>query len=387
MRKGDILFGLGRDTEGLQAWKQAVTLTEKHRLTRREEFRIRAMFFADTWNYAEAVRAYETFGLYYPHERQAFHFRARPLLLLGRGPESLEVLRQAIAIEPSEPTVHASMAWDACLLGDTALAHHELAEAAKHDPRVGAKFALFIAFVEGRYGELPRWFEKTLIGAPAVNRSGAATLYAHMLAERGRWPQFESILTQGIEFDRSLGLTSAAESKSMALLWLRLRYSKRGPDIESLVSSLRDVTGLWTRTETASLLARAGLVSQARDLAANLAIPFPAPIFEYARQRVEGEILVAQGSVGQGLTCLRSSAAAMAPAWPKEFLAWGYSHWNLPLAVAEYKKVAAGKGMLWHNNFFHRPGIWADSLAALARLDPDSRDTCDTALRQLRSAT
>ncbi|HXM43923.1 MAG TPA: protein kinase [Bryobacteraceae bacterium] len=386
MRKGDILFGLGRDTDGLQAWHKAVTLAEKHRLTRREEFRIRAMFFADTWSYAEAVRAYEAFGLYYPRDPQAFRARARPLLLLGRGPQALEVLRQAIAIEPGDATAHASMAWNACVLGDTALAHRELAEAAQRGPRVGAKFALFIAFVEGRYGELPAWFEKTLAGAPAVSHSGAVTLYAHMLAERSQWPEFESILTRGIEFDRSYGLTSAAESKSMALLWFRLRYSKRGPDIDSSVSSLRDVVGLWTRTETASLLARAGLVSQARDLAANLAVPFTAPIFEYARRRMDGEILIAEGTVGLGISSLRKAAAAMAPAWPKEFLAWGCAHGDPPAAVAEYKRVAAGKGILWHSNFFHRPGIWADSLAALARLDPDSRDACDTALRQLRSA-
>jgi tetratricopeptide (TPR) repeat protein/tRNA A-37 threonylcarbamoyl transferase component Bud32 len=386
MRKGDILSSLGRDGDALNAWKQTLQMAADHRLSRLEDFRIRSMFAGDTWDFAGAIKIYDTYVTYYPHDADAWHYRAIPLIMLGRGEEAMETMRKCLAIEPGDGIARAGAGLFAAIVGHSGAAHDYLSAAGKRRPTVAARLSQMVAFIEGRYSEVDDWFERALWRTRPEQQSAVRNQYAHILAELGKWEAGQRILREGIEIDLKSGLMGNADQKRMALLTVNLRLNKQVGDagLQPLVDRLRESSGPWIRVQGASALARAGEVSLARALAEGIDGSSTTPLFDYASQRARGEILMVEGREKAGLTLLERAARVLPPAWPREFLAWAYANAGRREATEEYKKVVAAKGMYWLSVNLERPGIWADSLERLTVIDSLSCATMTPTLRAVR---
>jgi len=387
MRKGDILSSLGRDGEAIEAWRETIQLAVEHRLTRLEEFRIRSMFAADTWDFANSIKIYNAYVGYYPHDQDAWHFRAIPLLMMARGPEAIETMEKSLAIEPRDAGTQAEMGLFGSIVGRPELAKEHLPLAATMTPALAARISQLVAFIEGRYGELGDWYDRAMWRNPPEQQSVVRTQHAHVLAELGHWTESEKVLRDGIALDQTLGLIGESNRKKMSLLTIKTRFKQQGRDleIEQLVESIGAYTGPWVRVSAVSALARAGLMATARLVLEGLDLTFPTPMSDYAIHRARGEILMMEDRVAAGLTHLEKAAAALPPAWPREFLGWGLEKaGHSTSATSEYRRVAASKGIYWVSVYLERPGIWADTLERLVSLDPGSALSAGSLLREIR---
>jgi tetratricopeptide (TPR) repeat protein len=387
MRRGDIFSSLGRDGEALEAWRQTIQLAAGNRLTRLEDFRIRSMFSADTWDYSEALKVYDSYVAYYPHDHHAWHYRATPLLMLDRGQEAIGSVRKAIEIEPADAGSRAAAGLYGSFLGHPEMAREHLAVALKIRPSMAARVSQLVAFIEGRYEELAEWNDRALAAAAPEQQGVVRTQQAHILAELGRWEDSERMLSDGIAADLQLGAVGEAQRKRLSLLAVKTRlYGRRWTaDLAQLVAALGEPSGPWARMIASSALARAGFTSQARSVIHELENSFPAPLPRYALQRTRGEILVMEGHLDAGVGQLEKVAATLPAAWPREFLGWAFEKAGRKgAAAAEYRRVMASKGILWISVYLERPGIWADSLERLVAIDPTRASDMAKMLKQIR---
>jgi eukaryotic-like serine/threonine-protein kinase len=386
MRRGDILASLGRDGEALEAWRHTLQLAARQRLTRLEEFRIRSMFAADNWDFDNALQVYDAYVGYYPHDPDAWRFRAFPLIMLARGPQALESLRKSLEIEPQDAGTQADAGLFGSILGHAEWAREHLPAAARIRPAMAARIAQLVAFIEGRYGELDQWYGRARQQTSPEQQSVVDTQHAHLLAELGRWEESERILREGVDADLRRGLIAEANRKKMSLLAIRIRLYgwRRDGGSQDLADSLARSSGPWERMIAASALARAGAIGPARALEAGLREFPPTPICQYAVERVQGEIALMEGRIRAGLAHLEKAASFLPPAWPREFLAWAWERAGRPGAVAEYRRLAASKGILWVSVYLERPGIWADTLERCVSLDPGAAASWRTLLHQVR---
>jgi hypothetical protein len=172
----------------------------------------------------------------------------------------------------------------------------------------------------------------------------------------------------------------------VSLLAIKTRLYERGQktETEQLAASISRTSGPWVKTLAASALARAGLMGAARSIAEETNNAWSTPLSQYAAERARGEILLMEGRGAAGLAHLEKAAAALPPAWPREFLGWGLEKAGRPEAAAEYRRVVAAKGILWVSVYLERPGIWADTLERLISLDPGAAGSMKAVLNQIR---
>ncbi len=89
-RLGDVLFSVNRWSEGLTAYRQAMSTTSRQRLSRRELDRVRGIYASDTRDYATAETQFRDLASYYPKDWMAWFYRGMPLMRLGRLDEAIE---------------------------------------------------------------------------------------------------------------------------------------------------------------------------------------------------------------------------------------------------------------------------------------------------------
>src|SRR5262245_639980 len=113
MRRADILIGLGRDVEGYAAWREAIRLGEKRQVTNREYLRIRAQYFEDAGDWAEAEKAYRTYVVHYPNDPDAAFLLGSVLRMRGRTWEAIAWCERASQLRPGwcVPLVHLATAY------------------------------------------------------------------------------------------------------------------------------------------------------------------------------------------------------------------------------------------------------------------------------------
>ncbi len=109
LRRADLLMSQGRQTEGLEQWRAAITLLGERPVTRAEELNARGMFAQDSGDITAADRYFRTWALEYPRDWRAPFYRVVPLILNGRAAQALEVLRPLLASVPEYGDVYALM--------------------------------------------------------------------------------------------------------------------------------------------------------------------------------------------------------------------------------------------------------------------------------------
>src|SRR5262249_53628142 len=68
MRLGDLLLSVGRRQEGLAYWQMAEDETNRQRLTRREELRIRGLYASELQDFTAAEAAFGEMEVEYPSD-------------------------------------------------------------------------------------------------------------------------------------------------------------------------------------------------------------------------------------------------------------------------------------------------------------------------------
>jgi eukaryotic-like serine/threonine-protein kinase len=370
MRMGDILMGKRRQDEAIHHWDEALRVFDRRQLTPREAYRIRGLYAHDTADYAEAERIYRLWLLTYPNDSRPFFYIARPLVMLGRTDEAVQMLETAQRLDAFSHYIPAHLAMTHLRAGRPrdAAAHiarlRTLGEDGWADALAGQS-----AFLAGDYASALAWFERLEGASNASLRSRAYSLQASVLAETGRARDALARLERGLASDRSQGLQVQQADKLIAAASLELTAGRRQVARDLCIQAEQLDQSLERLSALGRLLAHAGYPAEAERLLARFDASQAARRVQLHQQRLQGEILLARGNAAGALQHFQRAAALDAPGMPLEYLARGaLAAGEHGLALATYRRMAGDPGFVWHYPDLELPGAWVDALKTYVRL-------------------
>ncbi|HEY6393578.1 MAG TPA: hypothetical protein VIX89_20015, partial [Bryobacteraceae bacterium] len=187
-------------------------------------------------------------------------------------------------------------------------------------------------------------------------------------AERGKYAKAISLLEDGLAFDLARGRRAGRSSKLLALGYLYLRRNDHARCRSACLAAVEDETGHMPLTRAASLLAQSGHVEDAQRLEQALPRGSDEPVDTLARQRISGEISLANGQFAQAIEKFRDAARVSPVNVHREYLARALARRGDDAEAAElYGRIAGRPGEIWRAPELEFPGFWTDMLFQFAR--------------------
>jgi serine/threonine protein kinase/tetratricopeptide (TPR) repeat protein len=374
MRLGDIRMSLRQEGEGYRDWRQALEAFHRRKLTPREEYRIRGLFASDTHDYAEAERVYRLYLLTYPGDFAPYFYIARPLLMLGRTDEAIQMLQQARQRESTSLSAMAQLAMFDVRAGRFDDAAVEIAHLRESGHTEWADcIQAQKEFLAGDYAAALRGFGSLEHATDTQLRMRAPALEAAVLAELGRTEAAIGRLRQGVQADQALGDQPDAADKLLALASLYLQLGQRHATRDACIESRQLGQSLFRTAQAAALLARAGFPGDAEDVLADLPADSPSRQVRLDRLRVTGEIQLARHQPTAAWRSFQGAAALEAPGVYPEYLARGaVAAGEEGTALSLYERMGRDPGYYWRYPDSYPPGAWVDALRSYSQILPRS---------------
>lgn len=389
-RIGDVLLSLHRDEEGYKAYGQALDAGQKSRLTRKEEDRIRGMRAVDTADYQIAVEAFRDYTVNYPADYIGWIYPMRPLRMLGRDAEAISNLHRALELEPLNVFANYGLAEELILLGQTAEAREWTAAHLKSEhPELAYRIETVLYLIEGQYDQAARAAANSQAVAGPDVRSYGYKIQASLAADRGDYRQAIKYLDSGLKEDAQ---DSRADWswKLLDRAYLEARTSEFDTCLRDVHDALKASSSPWIIATADTVLGDAYLASPPsyhdairRELTRMDRILGASEdrsvIFEFARLRTQGELLLAQGKPKAAVEAFNKAELKDAPVESREYLG------RALLAQAASEKdpaVAAGlqqqalkafsatvlnPALIWSNAGNYLPGFYSDQLQAYVK--------------------
>ncbi len=263
----DIQVASRETDQGLLNYQLAARIMEKRNLSDRESLLIRGLFALDIGQYGEAQTLFSRYASEYPREGLPLFYEARATECQGNLSAALRLLDEAIRKEPESYSFLITRGVRYLILGQLIDAKKDCDRAAKLDPTGWTEqLRGALAFARGDMVGLEACLDRMRAVGSVENRSRAHALQACLCAERGKWPEAEAILTQGIRFDTEN--LQPQESLLIKQKLLALGYVELGRAAEAVAicrQILSTKPGLRFVLETGAILAQAGDMAGARQ--------------------------------------------------------------------------------------------------------------------------
>jgi eukaryotic-like serine/threonine-protein kinase len=388
-RMGDVLLSLYRDGEGYKAYDKALDAGLKSRLTRKEEYRIRGMRAVDTAEYQLAVDAFHDYTVDYPKDYIGWIYPMRPLRMLGRDAEAASNLHRALDLDPSNVFANYGLAEELIVQGQTGEARDWTAAhlKSKH-PELAYRIETILYLIDGQYDQAASAAAHSQAVADTEARSYGYKIQASLAADRGDYRQAIKYLDDGLKED-------ARENKDPWKLldraYLKMKIGEFDNCLSDVGAALAASTSPWIVATADTVLGSAYLASPPhyheairRELARMDRMLGPAEghsaIFEFAKLRTQGEILLAEGKPRAAVEAFRKAELKDAPVESKEYLgralsALAASEKNpavaaslRQLALKAYSATALKPALIWCSAGSYLPGFYADQLQAYVQI-------------------
>ncbi len=367
-RLGDILTSLQRQDEGLAWYRRALEEMRIRTLSKREALRIRGLYALDTGDYPSAESAFRVYADSYRNDPMPLVMRALTLEQEGRTDEALEQLRQAEQRDSRRYELQVYMA-NACMVKG------RFDEAARHEEvlrRMGqADWADFVAagaaFLQGRYEEALGRYAALSASHNSYLHNRAFLLRAGVYSELGRYGEAASVLREGIQYDIAERRASDQADKLLALADLALRREDRVGARQACLGAVQLDRSPQRLSRAGTILARAGYPAVAERLAAM--IQGNENIFQAARWRIAGEVLLARGAPAEAIVNFRHADAVEPAGRPRQYLARALVlSGDAEGALRLYRRVLETRNLSWQSSEPQPLGLWADALLQQAVL-------------------
>ncbi|MGZ6139864.1 MAG: protein kinase domain-containing protein [Myxococcaceae bacterium] len=302
---------LGKQQEAEKYVTEAVRHVD--RMTERERFRARGLYYYLTSDYPSCVKEYGALVSRYRSDAAAHNNRALCLTRLREMPRALDEMREVVALLPNRALYRVNLALYAAYAGDFAMAQSEAARAQQMSP-LGHLPVAFAQVGNGRLDEARRTYEAFARVSP-LSASFAASGLGDLASYSGRFSEAVRVLEEGAAADRAAATRALAESQTTKIRFLAGR-----------------------------IFAQAGQTEAARDLAKRLADELPAEPRAYAKI-LEGELALAAGDPRGAITLL-GEANGLLDTWIGRFtLGRAYLEAGaFAQADSEFDRCAARRG-------------------------------------------
>jgi tetratricopeptide (TPR) repeat protein len=363
----DLLVSMARLREGFAMWKAAVESGRSRMLNTRERFRLEAAYLDDIGDLESAESTLRLWIANYEQDYLPRFYLSNIRMRQYRPEEALTLMQEAVQRDPGAMPAVVFLAMHLMVLdrGDEALERLRQLEQSGEWIESRTAAARVLASM-GRLEEAEAMARRAIdaAGGPGKGQAAAMVL-ANILVEAGRDDAAEAGLVSGADEDLKQGRVQSGASKLEAAAYLALR---RGEHREAGQRAKRVLDlGDPYRELAAVVLARSGS-SWTRDAVQlfrqwKQSMPEGLPRFERLKAHLEAEILLSQGKVREATAGARRLAQ-----WDS---AWFWSD-CLPRCLEaaglkqesdkEFSAIAGRKRYFWHVTP-RVPGLLRDCVA------------------------
>ncbi len=284
---------IGQQQEAEKHIKEAVRHVD--RMTERERYRTRGLFYYLTSDYQACVKEYSDLIARYAADVAAHNNLALCLTYLRDMPRARDEMQQVTAILPKRALYRLNLALYAAYGSDFQTAEAEARTAQELGSPLGF---LALAFAQLGQGQTFQAAESYRQGAGAQDGKVSA-LYASYAASglgdlalyEGRFSEAVRILREGALVDLRSNNSDRAAAKYAALAYAQLLRQQKSAALEAAESALANSQAAKVRFLASRVFVEMGEIARARKLAAGLASEFQSEPQALAKV-IEGEIAI-----------------------------------------------------------------------------------------------
>jgi serine/threonine protein kinase/tetratricopeptide (TPR) repeat protein len=284
------------------------------RMTERERYFIRAMYYIRTENWAKCVEEYGDLLKRYPADNIGQNNLAACYAALHNMPKAMEEARRAVQLAPKNLMARINFSLDACYAGDFQTCEREAREVRKLNPSYEEGF-LALAYAQLGQGQLAKATEayQELQKLGPRGASLAACGLANLALYEGRYRQAVQILESGLAADLSAKEPDQAADKLSMLADAELLREEKRQAIVYAEKALANSQSAKIRFLAARTYIAAGETAKGRALGAKLGSELLAEPQAYAKL-IQGEAALKDHDSKQALQLL-SDAKNLVDIW------------------------------------------------------------------------
>jgi tetratricopeptide (TPR) repeat protein len=285
------------------------------RMTERERFRTRGLYYYVTSDYPSCVKEYGSLVARYHADAAAHNNLALCSTRLRDMPKALEEMRQAVAILPNRALYRVNLALYAAYAGDFAAAEAEARRASAMSP-FGFVPLAFAQLGLGHFDEARATYDG-FAKVDALGASHAASGLGDLAVYAGRFTEAVRLLEQGAAVDVGAKAPDRAAAKLASVAYVELSRGRPAAAGAAARRALSLSEAMKVRFLAARIYAQIGESKAANTLAEVLAAELQAEPRAYAKI-IEGELALAAGDARRAITVL-GEANALLDTWIGRF--------------------------------------------------------------------
>jgi tetratricopeptide (TPR) repeat protein len=306
---------LGKQQDGEKYIKLA--MEHENRLTDRERYRVRGVYYMGTANWQKCVEEYRELVKLYPADNIGYTNLSACYTALRNIPQAVEAARRAVEIVPQGALQHLVLSFYSSYGGDFQGGEREARAALDRNPSYGAYLALAEAQVgQGQLSQAAETYHK-LETVSALGASIAASGLADLASYEGSFEPAVRLLEQGAAADLAAKRPENAADKFAALANTQLLRGQKGAAVAAADKALANSQSVQVRFLAAQAFLEAGEMAKAQKLAAGLGSELQAEPQAYAKI-IAGKSALKRGDARQAIKDL-TEANTLLDTWIGRF--------------------------------------------------------------------
>jgi len=290
----------------LQDAEKYVKLAMEHvdRLTERERYRIRGLYYARTGNWEKCVEEYSELVKQYSADNVGHNNLANCFSHLRNMPKAVEEARRAVEVSPKTAGSRMNLSLFSSYGSVFESGEREARAVLELNPSY-PKAYLALAFAQVGQGQLPEAAEtyRKLEKVSALGSSMAAEGLADLAAYEGRFAEAVRTLEQGAAADVASNGRDSAADKYAALAQAQLWRGQKRPAVAAAEKALANSQSAKIKFLVARTFVEADELAKAQKLAAALASDLQAEPQAYAKL-IDGQLASRDGKAGEAVKAL-----------------------------------------------------------------------------------
>jgi eukaryotic-like serine/threonine-protein kinase len=315
------------------------------RMTERERYRTRGMFYFLTRNHQQCVEEYGALVTRYSADVAAHNNRGICYTNLRDFPKAIEEMKRATEILPKRLVYRFNLALYRSYAGDFQTAEREVRAALQLNPSY-EKGYLTLAYTQLGQNQLDQAAEtySKLEKVSATGASLAASGLADLALYEGRFKDAVRILETGSAADLAAGKSEAAADKFTALAYAELLREQKASALAAVDRALANSKSMKTQLLAARVLVEEGEAARARTLASALGSQSQAEPQAYAKL-IEGQFALKEKDAPKAIRTF-TEANSLLDTWIGRFeLGRAYlENGSLPDADSQFDRCIRRRG-------------------------------------------
>jgi tetratricopeptide (TPR) repeat protein len=281
-----------------------LAMAHEDRMTERERYRNRGLFYLTTGNWQKCVDEYTQLVDRYPAERVGQFNLATCLAQLRNIPKAVEAGRKVVEIAPQNVLYRLNYSFLSSVNGDFKTGEQEARAALQLNPASEDGF-LDLGEAQVGQGEIAQANEsyRQLEKVSGIGSSMAATALADLALYEGRFKDSIRMLEQGAAADLIAKNPDAAADKFAALAYAHLSAGESGPAVKAAERALANSQAVDVRFLAARIFVEAGEVAKAQKLAAGLGSELQTEPQAYGKI-IQGKVALKRGDAHGAIKAL-----------------------------------------------------------------------------------